>query len=83
MPDFSGTRVDWSQGIDAGLDAIAKHVDAGRTVVVLASGDPLYFGVGNNLVKRFGADAVQVLPAPGAVSLAARRWAGRKPTYRW
>lgn len=68
-PDFSGARVDWSGGIDAGLDAIAQHVDAGRTVVVLASGDPLYFGIGKNVMARFGADRVRILPHPGAVSL--------------
>lgn len=68
--DFSGARVDWSQGIDAGLDGIAEHVAAGLQVVVLASGDPLYFGVGKNVTERFGPNAVTVLPAPGAIDLA-------------
>lgn len=68
--DFSGARVDWSQGIDAGLDDIASYVDAGLQVVVLASGDPLYFGVGKNVTERFGPDVVTVLPAPGAIDLA-------------
>jgi precorrin-6Y C5,15-methyltransferase (decarboxylating) len=76
VQDFAGARVDWSQGIEAGLDAIAEHVDGGRSVVVLASGDPLYFGVAKNVIERFGANAVRVLPAPGAVSLtcAAMGW---------
>ena len=47
-PRFTGPSVDWSQGIDVGMDAIAMHVQNGKAVVVLASGDPLYFGVGNN-----------------------------------
>lgn len=70
VPDFTGPRVDWSDGIEAGLDAIAEHVHAGRNVCVLASGDPLYFGVGKNLVARFGAINVRIMPTPGAVSLA-------------
>ena len=70
VPDFAGDRVDWSGGIDAGLDAIEAYHQRGQAIVVLASGDPLYFGVGNNVVQRFGADAVQILPAPGAVALA-------------
>ncbi|MCR4378541.1 MAG: precorrin-6y C5,15-methyltransferase (decarboxylating) subunit CbiE [Rhodospirillales bacterium] len=76
VPNFTGTRVDWSQGIEAGLDAIARHVKAGQSVTILASGDPLYFGVAKNVIERFGADAVRVLPVPGAVSLtcAAMGW---------
>lgn len=70
VKDFSGERVDWSKGIELGLDTLAGHIDAGRSVVVLASGDPLYFGVAKNVIERFGADAVHVLPVPGAVSLA-------------
>jgi len=76
VPGFAGPTVDWSEGIAAGLDAIARHVDAGRAVAVLASGDPLYFGVAKNLIQRFGAGRVRVLPVPGAVSLtcAAMGW---------
>ena len=40
-------------------------------MVVLASGDPLHYGVGANIVRRFGADQVNVIPAPGALSLVA------------
>lgn len=69
VPGFSGERVDWTNGIDVGLDAIAAHVEQGRAVIVLASGDPLDFGVGKNIVARFGADRIDVLPHPGAVSL--------------
>lgn len=69
VPGYSGDTIDWSGGIDAGLDAIAAHIDTGRHVVVLASGDPLDCGVGKNLVARFGAERVDVRPHPGAVSL--------------
>jgi len=41
--------------------------------VVLASGDPLNFGIAANLIRRFGADAVRVIPAASAFSLAAAR----------
>lgn len=40
-------------------------------VVVLASGDPMWFGVGATLVRWFGKDQVRVHPHPGAFSLAA------------
>ncbi len=50
---------------------------AGRSVVVLASGDPMLSGVGTTLVRELGAAAVRVLPAPSSVSLACARlgWA--------
>jgi precorrin-6Y C5,15-methyltransferase (decarboxylating) len=46
---------------------------AGRRVVVLASGDPMHFGIGATLVRALGADRVAVLPAPSSVSLACAR----------
>ena len=62
-------RIDWDGDFDAAFDKIEKMKD--RRVVVLASGDPLHYGVGVNIVRRFGADQVNVIPAPGAFSLAA------------
>ncbi|PHS78915.1 MAG: cobalamin biosynthesis bifunctional protein CbiET [Rhodospirillaceae bacterium] len=68
VADFSGERMNWSDGIDATLDRLESHLK--QNIVVLASGDPLYFGVAKNVIERFGLDAVQVLPVPGSVSLA-------------
>ena len=62
-------RIDWDGDFDAAFDKIEKMKD--RRVVVLASGDPLHYGVGANIVRRFGADAVTIVPAPGAFSLVA------------
>jgi precorrin-6Y C5,15-methyltransferase (decarboxylating) len=46
---------------------------AGRAVCVLASGDPMFHGIGATLVRLVGADRVRVLPHPSSVSLAAAR----------
>jgi precorrin-6Y C5,15-methyltransferase (decarboxylating) len=70
-PDVEAERFDWSSGFDATLDKMAERSD--KRIVVLASGDPLYFGVGATLIRRFGAKNVFVLPAPGSVSLACAR----------
>jgi precorrin-6Y C5,15-methyltransferase (decarboxylating) len=51
------------------LDRIAADRSRGKSVCVLASGDPGFFGIGRLVVERFGDDAV-VLPAPSSVSLA-------------
>ncbi|WP_459713966.1 precorrin-6y C5,15-methyltransferase (decarboxylating) subunit CbiE, partial [Paraburkholderia sp. 2C] len=45
----------------------------GAAVCVLASGDPMWFGIGATLARHVGADALRVLPAPSSVSLAAAR----------
>jgi precorrin-6B C5,15-methyltransferase / cobalt-precorrin-6B C5,C15-methyltransferase len=49
----------------------------GRAVCALASGDPMFFGLGATLVRVLGADRLRVLPAPSSVALACARmgWA--------
>jgi precorrin-6Y C5,15-methyltransferase (decarboxylating) len=42
-------------------------------LVVLASGDPMFYGIGATLVRLLGAAQVTVLPHPSSVSLAAAR----------
>lgn len=45
----------------------------GTPVCVLASGDPMLFGVGASLARQLPAEELRVLPAPSAFSLAAAR----------
>src|SRR5476649_1601551 len=49
----------------------------GEPICVLASGDPMLFGVGASLARRVAAEEMQVLSAPSSCSLAAARlgWA--------
>jgi precorrin-6Y C5,15-methyltransferase (decarboxylating) len=48
-------------------------VKRGEPVCVLASGDPMFFGVGASLARQLPSDEMQVLPAPSSCSLAAAR----------
>jgi precorrin-6B C5,15-methyltransferase / cobalt-precorrin-6B C5,C15-methyltransferase len=52
-------------------DLVAAH--AGSVLVVLASGDPMFYGIGSTLVGLLGAARVRVLPHLSSVSLAAAR----------
>jgi precorrin-6B C5,15-methyltransferase / cobalt-precorrin-6B C5,C15-methyltransferase len=61
----------WPSPIENALDAIEAH--RGRSVCVLASGDPFFFGVGAMLMRRFIADEMTSIPAPSAFALAASR----------
>jgi precorrin-6Y C5,15-methyltransferase (decarboxylating) len=45
----------------------------GEPVCVLASGDPMFFGVGASLARQLPSAEMTILPAPSSVSLAAAR----------
>lgn len=61
--------------LEAGLDAIAAAHAAGRRVVVVATGDPGYFGIGRALAERLGPSALDVRPAISSVATAFGRLA--------
>lgn len=51
------------------LEGMAARLVTGD-ITVLASGDPLFFGIGRTLIERFGAESVIVHPALSAMQLA-------------
>jgi precorrin-6Y C5,15-methyltransferase (decarboxylating) len=71
VPASAAQRLEWLSPFAANRDLLAAH--EGRRVVVLASGDPMWFGVGVTLARWFTPAAMTVLPHPGAFSLAAAR----------
>lgn len=54
------------------LADIETFVQSG-TVVVLASGDPLFYGIGTTLIRHFGGDAVTVYPNISSMAAAFSR----------
>ena len=64
-------RLTWSCGIHPAMDEIEKW--RGKPVVVLASGDPMDYGAGSTLARRFDPKEITVIPHPGAFSLACAR----------
>lgn len=68
----SQDRIAWQRPLRDHLVALLDE-HAGRTVVVLASGDPLVSGVGSILVERLGAERVRIVPAISSVALARAR----------
>ncbi|MCW4117134.1 precorrin-6y C5,15-methyltransferase (decarboxylating) subunit CbiE [Aurantimonas sp. MSK8Z-1] len=71
LMDTHHERIAWRSPLS---DSLAE-LDArrGEAVAVLASGDPLWFGIGATLARRYGLDALKVIPSPSAFSLAAAR----------
>lgn len=64
------TTIELQGGVEPALDRLAA-VDG--WVVVVASGDPGFFGIVRALAERFGPEALVVHPAPSSVSLAFAR----------
>jgi precorrin-6Y C5,15-methyltransferase (decarboxylating) len=77
-----GRRVPLPSPLLPGLpEVIAAHADvahadvahADAALVVLASGDPMFYGIGSTLARLLGPARLRVLPHPSSVSLAAAR----------
>lgn len=63
----------WASPISASIDRILTH--RGRHVCVLATGDPMHYGVGASLARHVSSGEMRVIPSPSAFSLAAARLA--------
>ncbi|MFD7972560.1 precorrin-6y C5,15-methyltransferase (decarboxylating) subunit CbiE [Streptomyces clavifer] len=75
-PVCAGRRVPWPSPLRPAVRGLlAAH--AGSRIAVLASGDPMFYGIGRALTEELGAGALHVLPHPSSVSYACARlgWA--------
>ncbi len=61
----------WQSPLSRTVEAIAGR--EGRPVCVLATGDPMHYGIGVTLARRFGPEALVIVPAVSAFSLACAR----------
>ncbi|MFO1159253.1 MAG: precorrin-6y C5,15-methyltransferase (decarboxylating) subunit CbiE [Reyranellaceae bacterium] len=66
-----GRQLAWPSPIGEAIPEIEKH--RGRPVVVLASGDPFHYGVGDLLLRSIPARETLCLPQSSSFSLAAAR----------
>ncbi len=75
LGDLAAEIVQWPVPFADGLSLLRAH--RGRNVVVLASGDPFWFGAGTVLARELGPDEWRALPGASTFSLVAARlgWA--------
>ncbi len=66
-------RITWAIPLSKTIDDILRH--RGQKVVVLATGDPMHFGIGVTLARRIPAKEMRIHPGISAFSLAAARLA--------
>jgi precorrin-6Y C5,15-methyltransferase (decarboxylating) len=62
---------------------LEEALAAGRAAVLLASGDPLWFGIGRLLLQRFGPERLRFHPAPSSLQLAFARIGRPWQDARW
>lgn len=75
-PAITAALAAWPDGYWRRWPEVLADLDPSRDVV-LASGDPMFHGIGTTLARELGADAIEVHPAPSSASLACARmgWA--------
>jgi len=71
VPDYGAERIPWERPLAATIDAIEAR--RGARVAVLATGDPMWYGIGVTLSRRFPREEMTILPHLSAFSLAAAR----------
>ncbi|MBB4094292.1 precorrin-6y C5,15-methyltransferase (decarboxylating) subunit CbiE [Brucella pecoris] len=69
--EITAERVAWPSPFDEAFAMIEAY--HGQRVVVLASGDPMFFGMGASLSRHFSPEELQIIPFPSSFSLAASR----------
>ncbi len=71
LKDCHQPRLVWSANIEASIISILKY--RGTPVCILASGDPLCYGIGVTLLRHISIEEMTIIPAPSTFSLACAR----------
>jgi precorrin-6B C5,15-methyltransferase / cobalt-precorrin-6B C5,C15-methyltransferase len=61
FPDYPGEKVPLKSPLSEHLEEIA-HLSKERRTAILASGDPLFFGIGSRLSKLVGKERLSIVP---------------------
>ncbi|AYG81879.1 Precorrin-6Y C(5,15)-methyltransferase [decarboxylating] [Streptomyces hundungensis] len=74
-PECEGERIAWPTPLRPAVPGLLK-AHAGHRIAVLASGDPMFYGIGRTLTEVLGAPP-RILPHPSSVAYACARlgWA--------
>jgi len=80
--NITATRQNWTQPLSDSLKKLAEL--RGQKVVVLASGDPMFYGIGSALIEHIALDEMDIIPHPSSFSYACARlgWAMQDVTCR-
>ena len=71
LPADVRSRLVWAFPIESTIQQIISC--RGKSVCVLASGDPLWFGIGTTLLKKIPMEEIVIIPSPSTFSLICAR----------
>ncbi|MBT3928955.1 MAG: precorrin-6y C5,15-methyltransferase (decarboxylating) subunit CbiE [Rhodospirillaceae bacterium] len=71
IPENGAERLTWRIPLIDSMADIEAH--RGKRVVVMATGDPMHYGIAVTLARHFTRDEMLILPSAGALSLACAR----------
>lgn len=72
IPPSAADRVAWPSPLLPALPGLLERY-GDRRLVVLASGDPMFYGIGNTLARLLDGQVLRIYPQPSSVSLACAR----------
>jgi precorrin-6B C5,15-methyltransferase / cobalt-precorrin-6B C5,C15-methyltransferase len=67
-PDDQRPKITWTSPISTSIEEIIRR--RGQCICVLASGDPLCYGIGVTLTRHIPLEEMTIIPAPSTFSLA-------------
>lgn len=70
-PEDQREKISWKSPFYTSIQAIINR--RGESICILASGDPMYYGIGATIIKHIPVDEITIIPAPSAFSLACSR----------
>lgn len=70
--EFEGQKIPFQGKLSDVIDQL-EELSYENNIVVLASGDPMFYGIGGLIVKKFGLDHVDVITHPGSIQMAFSR----------
>ena len=72
--DDTREKLTWTAPIETSIEEIIRR--RGQPICILASGDPMCYGIGVTLTRRLAITEMTIIPAPSAFSLACARLGG-------
>jgi len=69
--NIGATRQGWTKPLSDSLKILSEL--RGQNVVVLASGDPMFYGIGSTLIEHIALEEMDIIPHPSCFSYACAR----------
>ncbi len=67
-------RIRVINNVDETIEFIKSRIsDSKSNIILLASGDPLFFGIGRRVIKEFGKETIEIIPDLSSIQMAFSR----------